>query len=96
MLRSRDHGVDAGRRNVALRARRGRGLGWHSLGAMRGPVLIAVGALIAVMGSVFFVQGIGVLGGSMMTGDPLWAVLGPLIAIGGLVVVVLGVRTRRR
>jgi hypothetical protein len=63
---------------------------------MRGPVLIAVGALIAVMGSVFFVQGIGVLGGSTMTGDPLWAVLGPLIAVGGLVVVVLGVRTRRR
>lgn len=63
---------------------------------MRGPVLIAVGALIAVMGVVFFVQGIGVLGGSPMTGDPLWAVLGPLIAVAGLVLVALGVRSRRR
>jgi hypothetical protein len=62
---------------------------------LRGPVLIAVGALIALMGTVFFLQGIGLLGGSTMTGDPLWAILGPIIAVAGLVLVVLGIRRRK-
>ena len=58
--------------------------------------MIAIGALIGVMGAVFFVQGIGVLGGSPMTGDPLWAILGPVIALGGLVLIAVGVRSLRR
>ncbi len=59
---------------------------------MRKPVLIAVGLLVAVMGTIFFFQGIGVLGGSGMTGSTLWAVLGPIIAIAGLGLAGFGLR----
>jgi hypothetical protein len=43
---------------------------------------VAVAAVVA--GVVFFFQGIGVIGGSFMSGSALWAALGPLIALGGL------------
>jgi hypothetical protein len=56
------------------------------------PVLVAVGVLVAVMGTIFFFQGIGVLGGSAMTGQTLWAVLGPIIAVAGLAVAGLALR----
>jgi len=39
-------------------------------------------ALIALAGSVFALQGIGVLPGSVMTGDPKWAVIGTLMVMG--------------
>lgn len=36
-------------------------------------------ALLALVGSVFALQGIGVLPGSVMTGDPKWAVIGTVM-----------------
>ena len=48
-------------------------------------LLTAVSVVLIVAGSVFFFQGIGVIGGSFMSGSALWAALGPLIAICGLV-----------
>ena len=50
---------------------------------MRTPRII-VGALAALAGGVFFLQGIGVLPGSYMTGDPTWAWIGGALVIGGL------------
>jgi hypothetical protein len=50
---------------------------------MRTPRLL-VGGLAVVAGSVFFLQGIGLLPGSYMTGDPKWAWIGGAIAVGGL------------
>ena len=44
--------------------------------------VVAVAAIVA--GVIFFFQGIGVIGGSFMSGSALWAALGPLIALGGL------------
>ena len=41
---------------------------------------------MAIAGAVFTLQGIGVLHGSSMTGSTTWAVLGPLIAIAGIVI----------
>ncbi|HJU51971.1 MAG TPA: hypothetical protein VJ815_06525 [Acidimicrobiia bacterium] len=35
-----------------------------------------VAILVALVGFVFFGQGIGLIGGSFMTGQPLWAVIG--------------------
>ena len=61
---------------------------------MRKPVLVAIGALILIMGVVFMLQGIGLIGGSAMTGSALWAILGPIIALGGLALIVVGVRSR--
>lgn len=59
---------------------------------MRIPLLI-VAALLVVFGLVFFFQGIGALGGSAMTGNPTWAVIGPILAVIG---VVLGTWVLRR
>lgn len=53
---------------------------------------IAVGAMLVVIGAVFTVQGLGYLAGSPMTGVTLWAVVGPVVALVGLVLVVRAVR----
>jgi hypothetical protein len=44
-------------------------------------VRLIVAALLALAGSVFALQGIGVLPGSAMTGDPTWAVIGTLMVM---------------
>ncbi len=53
-----------------------------------------IGAALVVVGVLFFFQGIGVVGGSVMSGVALWAILGPIIAILGAGLVWRGVRTR--
>lgn len=53
-----------------------------------------IGAALVVVGLLFFFQGIGVVGGSVMSGVILWAILGPIIAIVGAGLVWRGVRTR--
>lgn len=58
-------------------------------------VMIVVGVILAVFGVVFALQGIGLLGGSAMTGDPTWAIIGPVLAVIGLVVLGFGLRRRR-
>jgi drug/metabolite transporter superfamily protein YnfA len=55
-------------------------------------LLVAAGSLLAVAGVIFALQGVGVIGGSFMSGTTTWAVIGPLIALAGLAVVVLGLR----
>jgi hypothetical protein len=58
--------------------------------------LVAVGAVAIVAGVTFALQGFGVVGGSgAMSGSSLWAALGPLIALAGLLAVVAGVRRLR-
>jgi hypothetical protein len=64
--------------------------------AMRRGLLLGLGAVVAVAGVVFALQGLGYVGGSSMTGTTLWAVLGPLIAVLGLTMVVAGLRAGRR
>ncbi|MGH3305960.1 MAG: hypothetical protein ACRDOK_30745 [Streptosporangiaceae bacterium] len=63
---------------------------------MRRGLIVGLGVLITVAGVIFAVQGLGYLHGSAMTGTTVWAVLGPLIAIGGLCIVALGFRASRR
>ncbi|HZB10546.1 MAG TPA: hypothetical protein VE525_15695 [Rubrobacter sp.] len=59
-------------------------------------VLLIVGALIALMGGVWLLQGIGILPGSFMTGQLFWAVMGAVsMAVGGLLVVA-GFRLSKR
>ena len=48
-------------------------------------MLVVLGALLVLVGAVWTLQGIGVLGGSVMSGKPLWAVVGTLVAIAGAV-----------
>ena len=55
-------------------------------------LLVGAGSLIALAGVIFTLQGVGVIGGSFMSGTTTWAVAGPLIALAGLALVVLGLR----
>ncbi len=44
---------------------------------------VIVGVLLVLVGAVWFLQGIDLLGGSSMTGDPFWAYVGaPMVVIG--------------
>jgi hypothetical protein len=63
--------------------------------AMRRGLLIVVGALIAIAGVIWALQGFGFVGGSSMTGATLWAVIGPLAALVGLAMIVTGLRVPR-
>ncbi len=44
-----------------------------------------LGAILLVIGGVWFLQGIRVLPGSFMTGSSFWAVTGAVVAIAGIV-----------
>jgi hypothetical protein len=59
---------------------------------MRKPLLVGLGALCVVVGAVWMLQGLGYLKGSPMTGVTFWAVAGPVLALGGAVMIVFGVR----
>ncbi|WP_232075925.1 hypothetical protein [Phytohabitans suffuscus] len=52
--------------------------------------------LAVVVGAVWTLQGLGYLSGSVMTDDRLWAVVGPFVALFGLILIGLGLRIRRR
>ena len=56
---------------------------------------IVLGVVLALCGAVFTLQGLGYLAGSAMTGVTLWAVVGPVIVVVGLVVIVRSVRKDR-
>lgn len=59
-------------------------------------VLIVIGALAVAAGTIFTLQGLNILGGSSMTGDTTWAVVGPIIAAVGLLLLLIGARHSRR
>ena len=56
---------------------------------------IGLGALLVVVGAVWTFQGLGYLGGSVMSGVTFWAVVGPVVALLGLLLAVVGGRGRR-
>jgi hypothetical protein len=58
-------------------------------------LLITAGVVAVAAGVIFALQGFGVLGGSVMSGSSLWAALGPIIAVAGLLAVATGVRRLR-
>jgi hypothetical protein len=59
-------------------------------------VLLVVGALMLVTGLVWTLQGLDVLGGSAMSGNAVWAVVGPIVAVAGVVLAGLAVRRGRQ
>ena len=58
-------------------------------------VFLVVGVLLVLTGLVWTLQGLDVLGGSAMSGVTLWAIIGPIVAVGGVVLALLGVRRMR-
>ena len=55
-----------------------------------------VGALLILIGGVWFLQGIGMLSGSAMSGHPQWALIGGLAIIAGVGTLLLANRPRTR
>jgi hypothetical protein len=62
---------------------------------MKKGLLIVVGVVVALAGLLFTLQGLNVLGGSAMSGKTMWAILGPVILIVGLIVAGVGARRGR-
>ena len=57
------------------------------------PTRLVLAAVIALVGIVWLGQGVGLIGGSFMTGSPLWAVIGAVLLA---LAVVMVVAERRR
>jgi hypothetical protein len=61
---------------------------------MRRVVLVGTGFILTLAGVVFTLQGVGILGGSVMSGITFWAVAGPVIALAGVTLTAIGLRDR--
>lgn len=57
-------------------------------------VLSIIGILLILSGSIWFLQGINILPGSFMTGDPQWSINGGITV--GIGTVVLLIANRRK
>jgi hypothetical protein len=66
-----------------------------SVGAMNKNLRTGLGVLLVLIGVIWTLQGLGVMPGSVMTGVRLWAVIGPIVAVIGVLLVAVGVRTRQ-
>ena len=59
---------------------------------MRAGLLMGVGLLAILVGVLWTLQGLDVLGGSSMSGSAFWAVVGPLVAVVGAAAAFVGWR----
>ena len=59
-------------------------------------LLLIGGVLLIAVGRVWTLQGVGILGGSVMSGSTMWAVIGPIVAIVGVYLIVRWWRSRSR
>jgi hypothetical protein len=57
-------------------------------------VLTIGGAVLALLGTIWMLQGLNVLPGSFMTGQPFWAAAGLVSLLVGLGLLVTGLRRR--
>jgi hypothetical protein len=62
---------------------------------MRSGVMTAAGVVLTIAGVIWALQGFGVIGGSFMSGDSVWAIIGPIVAAAGLILAVIGIRRAR-
>jgi hypothetical protein len=57
-------------------------------------IRLVIGVLLVLVGVVWFGQGIGAIGGSFMTGEAIWAVIGAICIFFGIALL-LGARRIR-
>ena len=55
-------------------------------------VSLVLGVVLVLVGLLWTGQGLGWIGGSFMSGSVVWAVIGPLTALAGVVFIVRGAR----
>ncbi|WP_345505822.1 hypothetical protein [Terrabacter aeriphilus] len=51
---------------------------------MSRPLRLSLGVLLVAVGLLWTLQGLGYVGGSVMSGVTLWAVIGPVVVVAGL------------
>ncbi|GAA0983133.1 hypothetical protein GCM10009555_054260 [Acrocarpospora macrocephala] len=56
--------------------------------------MIGLGALLVLMGAVWTLQGLGFIGGSFMSDNTTWAIIGPIVVIVGLALAVWAARRK--
>jgi hypothetical protein len=56
---------------------------------------LVFGALMILVGGVWTLQGLGYLKGSVMTGQSVWAIIGPVLAGFGVALILVGLRGPR-
>lgn len=55
-------------------------------------LMLIVAAVLIVIGVVWSLQGLGVIGGSAMSGNSMWAIIGPIVVLVGLGVGLVALR----
>jgi hypothetical protein len=59
-------------------------------------ILIVVGILLLLIGEVWILQGLGVIGGSFMSGSPIWGLIGDLLVLIGAALLIWRPRSQPR
>jgi hypothetical protein len=55
---------------------------------------LVLGVILCLVGAVWFGQGVGVIGGSFMSGEAVWAVVGVIAILFGVALIIGGKRVR--
>jgi hypothetical protein len=63
---------------------------------MRRTGLLTLGTIVALLGLLFTLQGVGLIQGSAMSDTTFWSVAGPVIIVLGVGLVAVGLRRRVR
>ena len=58
--------------------------------------LLVLGVILIAVGLVWALQGFDVIGGSAMSGSAVWATVGPILALVGVVLIVISIVIPRR
>ncbi|WP_431278354.1 hypothetical protein [Leifsonia poae] len=59
-------------------------------------LFLILGVILAAVGLVWTLQGFNVMQGSAMSGSSMWAIIGPIVLIIGVVLIVIAIARRRR
>jgi len=60
------------------------------VGLFRKPLLAGLGLVALILGGLWIGQGLNLIQGSTMTGDPKWFVIGSILALLGVLLMFLG------
>jgi hypothetical protein len=63
---------------------------------VRTAIVVLIGALVALAGLLFTLQGFGAVSGSPMSNTTTWSILGPIIALIGIAIAFAGWVRRKR
>jgi uncharacterized membrane protein YidH (DUF202 family) len=64
----------------------------HTKGEPMRFALVIIGIIMVAIGAVWILQGTGMLPGSVMSGQQMWAIIGAIVLVIGIVVLIVGAR----